>query len=649
MKLVRLELHSFRAFDHATVDFPESGVLLVAGANNSGKSALLSALDSIAGGGSFGEMQHYGSATPARVTASFRLDDQERDSLLWDASDRSLEESIALREVHWDFASIDQGGLTPVRISTEWPSHETLTLIDIIVTGDNASLRVNPVHALLTTVKNSSPNYEPQEVAQFAVGSDGIRTSGSLGVFRPLVDYFLKWTSGIYHFKALRPGTGTDVHPLSSSTRLDPTGSDLASVLNHLYHNQRDTYEALNNLLQEIVPGIGQLRLPLEGGSMRIAFSDPSAPKRVLNLKNLGTGVEQLLMTLVVGLMDDGPSGIIIEEPETNLHPGAQRALMALVREWSTTKPFIVATHSPVFLDASHRSDVLLVTRHAGTSEVRSLGSETLDALDELGVRLSDVLSADRLLLVEGPTDEAVLETWFPEHLRNPRVAVIQAGGGDSARYAGHLRSWLARADRLGDRRVLFLRDRDELPDAQIRKLEDGGYVKVPLRRELENYLLDAAALAAVLSERRHANITPEEVASVINIVADELKQTVVLKRVCRDLALIRLMDNQLRKDLAKTQAGLEELQEAVVGRIGSIDEVKATIGAFWVTAEKDVAERWDTDMLALAPGEEVLKAVWQHFGLSGYSKAGDGQLIAAKMIDGPAELLAILEQFIAD
>jgi hypothetical protein len=277
---------------------------------------------------------------------------------------------------------------------------------------------------------------------------------------------------------------------------------------------------------------------------------------------------------------------------------------------------------------------------------VRSLGTETLDALAELGVRLSDVLSADRLLLVEGPTDETVLETWFPEHLRNPRVAVIQGDGGDSARYARHLRSWLAKADRFGDRRVLFLRDRDELSDVVIKKLEDGGFVKVPLRRELENYLLDPTAIAAVISERKHANVMPDEVATIVRDVADGLKQTVVLKRVCRDLAPIRLMDNELRRNLAKTQAGLDELQRAVAQRIKSPDEVRATIKSLWETAEKDVAERWDKDMLALASGEEVLAGIWQHFDLGGYSKATDGQLIATKMTDPPEELLVILEHF---
>lgn len=138
----------------------------------------------------------------------------------------------------------------------------------------------------------------------------------------------------------------------------------------------------------------------------------------------------------------------------------------------------------------------MLVARHEGASQARSLGSDALDALEELGVRLSDVLSADRLLLVEGPTDEALLRVWFPEELANQRVAVVNAVGGDNARYARHLRTWLAEADLLGDRRDLFLRDRDELSEADIKSLEAGGFVCVPLRREIENYLLDAAALA---------------------------------------------------------------------------------------------------------------------------------------------------------
>jgi predicted ATP-dependent endonuclease of OLD family len=47
--LRNLELSEFRAFRTATIEFPAAGVVVVAGANNTGKSALLSALEATMG------------------------------------------------------------------------------------------------------------------------------------------------------------------------------------------------------------------------------------------------------------------------------------------------------------------------------------------------------------------------------------------------------------------------------------------------------------------------------------------------------------------------------------------------------------------------------------------------------------------------
>ena len=163
MKLVRLEIQSFRAFAHATVEFPESGVLLLAGANNSGKSALLSALDSIALGASSGELQHYGSMSPPQATASFRLSDHERDNLLKNTNDHSLRQSKAFREVRWDFETIG-AGLAPVRLMTEWPRQEILTLAEVVSDSRQASLRVSPTRAVLKGVEDWNPAFEPEEV-----------------------------------------------------------------------------------------------------------------------------------------------------------------------------------------------------------------------------------------------------------------------------------------------------------------------------------------------------------------------------------------------------------------------------------------------------------------------------------------------------
>ena len=102
--------------------------------------------------------------------------------------------------------------------------------------------------------------------------------------------------------------------------------------------------------------------------------------------------------------------------------------------------------------------------------------------------------------MVEGPSDEGVLSTWFPEVLRDPRVAVLHGNGGHNARHADQLAAWLAGTDRVGLRRVLYLRDRDELSPQVLDKLTASPTVHVLRRRELENYLLDPAAIAAVLA-----------------------------------------------------------------------------------------------------------------------------------------------------
>ncbi len=94
---------------------------------------------------------------------------------------------------------------------------------------------------------------------------------------------------------------------------------------------------------------------------------------------------------------------------------------------------------------------------------VESVDADPLALLKSLGVRLTDVLAADRVLVLEGTSDADVLDVWLPEVLRNPRVAVLAGEGGDNARHADRLAKWLAGTDRAGLRRVLYLRDRDEL------------------------------------------------------------------------------------------------------------------------------------------------------------------------------------------
>ncbi len=98
------------------------------------------------------------------------------------------------------------------------------------------------------------------------------------------------------------------------------------------------------------------------------------------------------------------PGGImILEEPESNLHPDAQRRLLSHLNLWAQDRLILVSTHSPVFLDRSEGAQVWLVNRERGISTVGPATSNLADVVQGLGVRLSDMLTAERALVVEGP------------------------------------------------------------------------------------------------------------------------------------------------------------------------------------------------------------------------------------------------------
>jgi hypothetical protein len=495
----------------------------------------------------------------------------------------------------------------------------------------------------------SEEGLEAQETV--AVGGSLPSIEGVLGGYAPglvpAAEFLEAWRARYYHFGPLRPGTGRQ-QGLGAPRPLDPSGANLPDVLHGLLTNDFQRWTRIRQLMEQIVPDVGQLEIRSDGPAVSVTFSDPHVPGFEPNLKDLGTGVEQLLMTIVMGVTQPGPSVVVMEEPETNLHAGAQRALLGLLQEWATDHLFVLSTHSQVLLDrAPTAGRLLLVRREHGVSTVTPLTRGPSEALAALGVRLSDVLSADRILLVEGLSDREVLEAWFPDLLRDSRVEIIEAPGGDPARFADLLEGWMQAADRLPGRRVLYLRDRDELGKQLLDKLDASKAVHVLQRRELENYLLDPDAIAKVLAARGRP-VDPAEISTALRQAADALQGLVILKRVAWEQASIRLVDRALVKKLAREGPDLTRLQAAVAARLPS-DGLRDKLAERWAAVEAEITASWTERWRDLAPGEEVVDALWQKYLGAGYSKRRDGLAIAKAMTAPPEELRTLLTRFLGD
>jgi len=654
MNLSQLRLVDYRAFADATIDLPATGIALIVGANNSGKTALLSAIDSIANIKQAVKRGRLGGGNP-QILAAFSTSHEDRDRLFVSApSPEEWHESQGFRGVRLRFE-------VPVENVDDPPLVDQVEVTD--ANGDFRVVGVNrPVSAgnrqaeavNFEAVLGSGAKLAEYNLASVASGSIGDIFTSAGNQIAWVSDMLNVWRSGIYHFEALRTGTTrqTDSHGVR---RLSPTGVDLPQALLHLKSNDDPAWDALVKIMQDVVPDVGTLATPVEGNQVSVAFYDPYLDAKQ-NVKDLGTGVEQILMTAYVGVRQGPGSVVIVEEPETNLHPAAQRALLRYIREWSQDKLFILATHSAVFLDeTTGQNRVILVERSGGVATTREASTELQDVLLSLGIRLSDVLSADRVLLVEGETDADVLRTWFPELSVARGTAVAGMGGGDVAWDVDLYPKIGEVADRL-ERKVVAIRDRDELSDAVVERLEREGTVRVLRRRELENYLLDdLPALIRVLE--RQAAENPEsrqepggagELETVLRQTAERLKDAVVLKRVVASLANIRLIDRDDVANLVIEGPTLERLLAVVRGRLRSAEDVEREITEAWEEASEAVAEVWEDRWREIAPGAELLDAVWKAHGGS-FEKGRDGLMIATETSEPPDEIREIVTRLLED
>jgi AAA ATPase domain len=225
-----------------------------------------------------------------------------------------------------------------------------------------------------------------------------------------------------------------------------------------------------------------------------------------------GSGLRRLLMVAYFQYLAQRNGGAgsskgrvyAIEEPETYLHPGAQRDLLESFREITATDQVLVTSHSPVFAGSTGTGSLVLVTRQDGMAN--AIQGDDLDLATvafELGVEPADQIYGYRAVaFVEGFEDydffSTVAETLhsdgrLPSTFRESRIGVVPCGGDN-------LKLWITRqAMRTLNRRFAVILDSDKKSSqdpvparkAQLKTgvEQDGGVCFILRKREIENYL----------------------------------------------------------------------------------------------------------------------------------------------------------------
>jgi predicted ATPase len=220
-------------------------------------------------------------------------------------------------------------------------------------------------------------------------------------------------TKNIYKFDIHRKVEAKS--SVSENSTLYNDCRNLASVLDTL-QGDRKLFSELENKFRYIFPEIKELTLQKakdKNVELKVWNTESKAGKPYLakSLDDCGTGIGQVLSILYVVVSSTEPKVILIDEPNSFLHPSASRKLMEVLTEYPQHQ-YCITTHSPELI--SNFGDNILHTQLIdGKIRVKQIDKKDKEQIEDifsdLGIRLSDVYGFDSVFWVEGETEEKCL------------------------------------------------------------------------------------------------------------------------------------------------------------------------------------------------------------------------------------------------
>lgn len=509
MRILSAELHDYLSFrDCPPIEFRE-GINLVVGVNNSGKSALLKALNPILpaqANRSEARFQNIELPLP-RVTLNIKTNGKRF-------------EQIAL-EVGSIVIPIEPG-VNGDTYGADFLRKPSLA-IPMLHHGNGAISRMYPGHGLFSAPIPDMNGYSAlSEGARFARNdnADLVFVEQQHTKDDSIPEFLLAiYRRDMFYFSAERLNVGES--PYQDAKRLSHNADNLAAVLATLQGSKGSTFDRLKQHLKGIFPTFGNLSVrPKPGSNLAEIVIWPTEamdePELGFPLSESGTGVGQVLAILSV-VMTTTESVIIIDEINSFLHPGAVKTLLRLLQTEYSHHQYIVSTHSPEVISVGNPSTLHLVQRKGYRSTVRALNLDQVEELREvtreIGISMTDVFAADRIVWVEGPTEEICFPEIYNFKAKKPVpagckiLAVPETGrltGGKDKEATFQLYRSLAEKAAPLVYGTKFSFDSETLtPDQKVDLARTArGSIDFLPRRHFECYLIHAASIAEFIAQR---------------------------------------------------------------------------------------------------------------------------------------------------
>lgn len=396
----------------------------------------------------------------------------------------------------------------------------------------------------------------------------------------------------IYAFKAERMNISS--HNFGSNAVLNTDASNLPEVLHVLQTKNPRRFKKLNDHLRRIFPTIFEISVrPIENNRQEIVVwtIDPNTEREdlAIELSESGTGIGQALAILYVVITSEYPRTIIVDEPNSFLHPTAVRRLVEILKEYEQHQ-YIVSTHSPEIISIASPTNIVMVSWLDSQSHISQIDLNNIKdiqiALNEIGSKISDLLGPERVLWVEGPTEEqcfdAIIKSLRVGSPTDIAVRAVRATGDfDNKKLPDtmiwHIYEKLSSASSVLPAQVAFEFDRETRTSTQIDDLErrSNGKISFLPRRTFENYLIHPKAIASLLSTLPtflNSSVTGDEVKKWI--LENDSKYVV-----CEDIGC-----KPLEHEWFINVNGAELIQDIFQTLSDNKEEYKKTTHGKWIT-----------------------------------------------------------------
>ncbi len=320
----------------------------------------------------------------------------------------------------------------------------------------------------------------------------------------------------MFYFMAERMAIGEA--PVGHALRLTPNASNLPVVLHTLKNERDNVFQTLVKHVREIFPTVGNLgvRLRPDNGRFEIRIWPTKTMERVelsFPLDSSGTGVAQAI-AILTAIMTVENAVIVIDEINSFLHPAAVKALLRILQTNYAHHQYIISTHAPEVIGFSNAKSIHLVKRSGYNSSIERLNlaklSELREVAEHLGVSMADVFAADRVIWVEGPTEELsfpfLYQSFSGKAMPHGTIITSVATTGDFNRKRDReivyeVYSRLSSAAATLVVATAFSFDTEQLTDTEKAEMveESGGRLSFLPRRHFECYLIDPAAIANMI------------------------------------------------------------------------------------------------------------------------------------------------------